>query len=117
MVLGGKYVTIVQGAVPGVAPEAAVPPVIGSVPPTGGVLESLADHNVVMVNTVLAAFRLKLCCIKLAVYGAESANCLYTMVAAPPGVRSKKPVVVAKVLGVPVPPTLVVPVYTVPAMV
>ena len=46
-----------------------------------------------------------------------SANCLYTIVAAPPGVRSKKPVVVARVLGVPVPPLLVVPVYTVLAMV
>ena len=108
---------MVQGAVPGVAPEAAVPPVIGSVPPTGGVLVSLADHNVVMVNTVDPAFLAIECCIKLAVYGAESANCLYTIVAAAPGVRSNQPVVVAKVLGVPVPPTLVVPVYAVPAMV
>ena len=31
-------------------------------------------------------------------------------------VRSYQPVVVAKVVGVPVPPTLVVPVYEVPAM-
>jgi hypothetical protein len=29
---------MVQGAVPGVAPTAAVPPEIGSVPPTGGTL-------------------------------------------------------------------------------
>ena len=42
LVLGGKYVTMVQGAVPGVAPEAAVPPVIGS--------PSLADHSVVIVK-------------------------------------------------------------------
>jgi hypothetical protein len=35
---------MVQGAVPGVAPDAAVPPVIGSL--------SLFDHNVVMVNVV-----------------------------------------------------------------
>jgi hypothetical protein len=47
VVAGGKYVQIVQGAVPGVAPDAAVPPVIGS--------PSLALHNVVKVNTVEAA--------------------------------------------------------------
>lgn len=40
--LGGKYVQIVQGAVPGVAPEAAVPPEIGS--------PSLALQSVVNVN-------------------------------------------------------------------
>ena len=45
--LGGKYVQIVQGAVPGVAPDAAVPPEIGS--------PSLALHNVVKVNTVEVA--------------------------------------------------------------
>ena len=48
VVSGGKYVTIVQGAVPGVAPDAAVPPVIGSL--------SAFDHNVVMVNAVDPAF-------------------------------------------------------------
>jgi hypothetical protein len=35
---------MVQGAVPGVAPDAAVPPVIGSL--------SLFDHNVVITNCV-----------------------------------------------------------------
>jgi hypothetical protein len=44
VLLGGKYVQIVQGAVPGDAPEAAVPPEIGS--------PSLALHNVVKVNAV-----------------------------------------------------------------
>ena len=42
VVSGGKYVTMVQGAVPGVAPDGAVPPVIGS--------PSLADHSVVITN-------------------------------------------------------------------
>jgi hypothetical protein len=42
VVSGGKYVTMVQGAVPGVAPDAAVPPVIGSL--------SAFDHNVVITN-------------------------------------------------------------------
>ena len=40
---------MVQGAVPGVAPDAAVPPEIGS--PSG------LDHSVVMVNAVEPAFR------------------------------------------------------------
>jgi hypothetical protein len=44
---GGKYVQMVHGAVPGVAPTAAVPPEIGS--------PSLLLHNVVKVNTVEAA--------------------------------------------------------------
>jgi hypothetical protein len=48
---------MVQGAVPGVAPDAAVPPEIAS--------PSDADHSVVMVNSVLPALRLKLCCMKL----------------------------------------------------
>jgi hypothetical protein len=46
-VAGGKYVQIVHGAVPGVAPDAAVPPEIGS--------PSLALHNVVKVKIVEAA--------------------------------------------------------------
>jgi hypothetical protein len=50
---------MVVGAVPGVAPTLADPPEMGS--------PSLALHNVVMVNTVLPALRLKLCCMKLAV--------------------------------------------------
>jgi hypothetical protein len=41
---GGKYVTIVQGAVPGVAPEAAVPPEIES--------PSLALQTVSIINCV-----------------------------------------------------------------
>jgi hypothetical protein len=50
---GGKYVKIVVGAVPGVAPELAVPPEIGS--------PSDADQVVVKVNIVLAALRATAC--------------------------------------------------------
>lgn len=59
---------MVQGAVPGVAPEAAVPPVIAS--------PSLADHTVVITNCVPDPAVLAECCMKLLVYGAVSANCL-----------------------------------------
>ena len=59
---------IVQGAVPGVAPEAAVPPEIGS--------PSLADQVVVMTSCVPDPAVLAWCWIKLAVYGDVSANCL-----------------------------------------
>ena len=59
---------MVQGAVPGVAPVGAVPPVIGS--------PSLADHTVVITNCVPAVAVLAECCMKLEVYGAVSANCL-----------------------------------------
>ncbi len=45
--LGGKYVQIVVGAVPGVAPDDAVPPEIGS--------PSAALQSVVNVKTVLVA--------------------------------------------------------------
>ena len=48
---------IVVGAVPGVAPELAVPPEIGS--------PSLADQSVVNVSTVAAALRATECWIKL----------------------------------------------------
>ena len=51
------------------------------------------------------------------VYGAVSANCLYTIVAAAPADKASQPVPVLSVFGVPVPPILVVPVYEVPAMV
>lgn len=44
---------MVQGAVPGVAPDAAVPPEIGS--------PSDADHNVVNVSAVDPTFRATLC--------------------------------------------------------
>ena len=52
---------MVQGAVPGLAPEAAVPPVIGSVPPTGAVLVSTATHVVEIVNAVLVPFLARVC--------------------------------------------------------
>jgi hypothetical protein len=61
VVSGGKYVTIVQGAVPGEAPDAAVPPEIGSVPPVGGTLVSTATQVVVIVNAVLAPFLARVC--------------------------------------------------------
>jgi len=53
VVAGGKYVTIVQGAVPGEAPLAAVPPEIGSA--------SLADQTVVIISAVDPAFLAMLC--------------------------------------------------------
>jgi hypothetical protein len=53
VVEGGKYVQIVVGAVPGVAPELAVPPEIGS--------PSDADQSVVNVNIVEAALSATLC--------------------------------------------------------
>ena len=53
VVLGGKYVQIVVGAVPGVAPELAVPPEIGS--------PSLALQSVVNVNIVDPALRATEC--------------------------------------------------------
>jgi hypothetical protein len=59
---------MVQGAVPGVAPDAAVPPEIGS--------PSEADQSVVMVKAVDPAFLDNECCMKFEVYGAVSANCL-----------------------------------------
>ena len=62
MVLGGKYVTRVVAAVPGVAPEGAVPPEMGS--------PSDADHVVVSVSLValaMAALTLAAICMKLAV--------------------------------------------------
>ena len=52
---------MVQGAVPGVAPEAAVPPVIGSVPPVGGTLVSAATQVVETVNIVEPALLAKVC--------------------------------------------------------
>ena len=64
---------MVQGAVPGVAPVGAVPPEIGSALP--GPL-SVADHTVVMTSCVPAVAVFAECCMKLAVYGAVSANCL-----------------------------------------
>ena len=53
---------MVQGAVPGVAPDAFVPPDIGSVPPVGGTLVSTATQVVEMVNTALVASLAKVCC-------------------------------------------------------
>jgi hypothetical protein len=50
---------MVQGAVPGVAPTAAVPPEIGS--------PSDADHNVVITKVVEEAPLAIECCMKLAV--------------------------------------------------
>ena len=59
VVSGGKYVTMVQGAVPGVAPEAAVPPEIAS--------PSLADQSVVITKVFEEAPLAMVCWIKLAV--------------------------------------------------
>jgi hypothetical protein len=49
------------------------------------------------------------------VYGAVSANCLYIVVA--DVVKAYAPVAVVKVVGVPVPPVFVVPVYATAAIV
>ena len=52
---------MVQGAVPGVAPDAFVPPVIGSVPLVGGTLVSTATQVVEMVNMVEPALLANVC--------------------------------------------------------
>lgn len=50
---GGKYVTMVHGAVPGVAPVGAVPPEIGSL--------SVFCQSVVIVHVVDPAFFAREC--------------------------------------------------------
>ncbi len=67
--------TMVQGAVPGVAPVGAVPPDTGSVPPVGGTLVSTALQIVKMFNEVLLAALVKYVVMLLLVYGAVSAYC------------------------------------------
>lgn len=100
VVLGGKYVTMVAGAVPPVAPDGAVPPEIGS---PSGLLQVAVMINCVRSALVLAAY-----CIKLLVYGAVSANSLKILVLVV--VRLCHPVVVARILGAFDPPMRVVPV-------